>query len=367
MEYKAILIDTQTIDNYRWRFDEGMLAKLQQFKDTDVHVLIPDVIKNEVTSHLSKKINAVQTDLEKAIKSSEEEYLIGKGESEKLKKDHINLENSDLLAQERVESFIDDCGATEFECGEYVGLSEVFKAYFDLTPPFKNKETRKREFPDASILFATEEYARQKGLYVIAVSRDEGWIDYCATSERIKIFKDLGEALSQFQPKTAPYAFALKLVEGIRDNSAARFMNALEQQVISKYDYVDVQARADSYLSHEIDDLSCYVSSVEFDDEINVIEIGEGWATFDMKVNVKFEAQCNISFSHFDSIDRDSVYIGSTEAQAEKEIETGLIVTLIGDFFEDYDEIDVDEILLESVIKTINFGEVEPDFGPYEE
>lgn len=367
MEYKAILIDTQTIDNYRWRFDEGMLAKLHQFKDTDVRVLIPDIIKNEVTSHLAKKINTVQIEFEKAIKTSEEEFLIAKVECEKFRKEYIDIVDSSVLAQERIESFIESCGATEFECGEYIGLSEVFKAYFELTPPFKNKETRKREFPDASILFATEEYASDEDLYVIAVSRDEGWVDYCSKSKRIKSVKDLGEAISLFQPKTAPHAFALKLIEGIRDNTAAEFINDLEQQVISKYDFVDVQARADSYLSHEIDDLSCFVSSVEFDDEVNVIEVGDGWATFDMKVNVKFEAQCSVSFSHYDSIDRDSVYIGSTEAQAEKYIETGLIVTLVGDFFKGYDEIDVDEIALESVIKSIYFGEVEPDFGPYDE
>lgn len=54
MSYDAIVLDTQTIDNYHWRFNEGMLSRMKQFCHSQVDFLMPDIVKNEVQSHLSK-------------------------------------------------------------------------------------------------------------------------------------------------------------------------------------------------------------------------------------------------------------------------------------------------------------------------
>lgn len=61
MTYDAIVLDTQTIDNYHWRFNEGMLSRMKQFCHSQVDFLMPDIVKNEVQSHLSKKLKNHKT------------------------------------------------------------------------------------------------------------------------------------------------------------------------------------------------------------------------------------------------------------------------------------------------------------------
>lgn len=63
--YNAILIDTSIFDGNRLRLETGLLGKLRQFKKTKIDLLLPDVIKNEIQSHLEKKLGFQATLLKK--------------------------------------------------------------------------------------------------------------------------------------------------------------------------------------------------------------------------------------------------------------------------------------------------------------
>lgn len=65
--YNAILIDTSIFDGNGLRLETGLLGKLRQFKETKIDLLLPNVIKNEIQSHLEKKIRDSSLSLEKAI------------------------------------------------------------------------------------------------------------------------------------------------------------------------------------------------------------------------------------------------------------------------------------------------------------
>ena len=51
-EYGAILVDTSIFDRNGLRLEKGLLGKMAQFKKSPIEFLLPDVIKNEVKSHL---------------------------------------------------------------------------------------------------------------------------------------------------------------------------------------------------------------------------------------------------------------------------------------------------------------------------
>ena len=63
--YDAILIDTSIFDGNGLRLEKGLLAKLSQFRKSPIELVFPDVIKNEVQSHLEKKIKVARSALEK--------------------------------------------------------------------------------------------------------------------------------------------------------------------------------------------------------------------------------------------------------------------------------------------------------------
>jgi hypothetical protein len=63
--YDVILIDTSIFDGNGLRLEAGLLGKLRQFKKTNIDILLPDVIKNEIQSHLEKKIKVSRSSLEK--------------------------------------------------------------------------------------------------------------------------------------------------------------------------------------------------------------------------------------------------------------------------------------------------------------
>ncbi|HBS5482135.1 TPA: DUF4935 domain-containing protein, partial [Klebsiella pneumoniae] len=116
MTYDAIVLDTQTIDNYHWRFNEGMLSRMKQFCHSQVDFLMPDIVKNEVQSHLSKKIKESQDALDKSLKDALAHSLLTAKETDPVYDSAIKMVSSDALASSIIEEYLTNCGAVEFKC-----------------------------------------------------------------------------------------------------------------------------------------------------------------------------------------------------------------------------------------------------------
>ena len=84
--YNAILIDTSIFDGNGLRLETGLLGKLRQFKKTKIDLLLPDVIKNEIQSHLEKKIRVSSNSLEKAINDAGDHLFFDGSELNEVKK-----------------------------------------------------------------------------------------------------------------------------------------------------------------------------------------------------------------------------------------------------------------------------------------
>ena len=364
MAYDAIVIDTQTIDNYHWRFNEGMLSRMKQFCNSQVKFLMPDIIKYEVLSHLSKKIKESQDALDKSLKDALEHSLLHSKETAPVYESAIHTVGSDALASSLIEEFLTNCGAIEIKCSNLTTLDEIFEAYFNLTPPFADRKKRKEEFPDATVLFAIEAYARKNHMEIIAVSRDQGWIDYCESSDYITCILDLGEALTHFQPRTAPYEFAQRLMLDIESGKNISLLDSIRNMVINRYDDVSFIAEADSYLSFETEANYCHVSDVEYHNYVNVIDVYDDYATFEIKATVTYSAECEFNFYHYDSMDKDNVYLAGATESTEVDDSTSIIFTIYNGVDKEYDVLDAEDVELTSIIKYVDFGSIEPHYEP---
>ncbi len=77
-EYDALLIDTSIYDANGLRLEKGLLGKLHLFEKSPIELLMPDVIKNEVQSHLEKMIKVSRSALEKSLNDAGDHlFLMG--------------------------------------------------------------------------------------------------------------------------------------------------------------------------------------------------------------------------------------------------------------------------------------------------
>ncbi|MBF4349643.1 hypothetical protein EAY19_26745, partial [Vibrio anguillarum] len=69
-DYGAISIDTSIFDGNGLRIESGLFKKLEQFKPSEVQVVLSDIVYQEVESHLKKKISDTRSALEKSLKNT---------------------------------------------------------------------------------------------------------------------------------------------------------------------------------------------------------------------------------------------------------------------------------------------------------
>lgn len=248
-EYGAILVDTSIFDAHGLKLEKGLLGKLNQFKDSEIEYLLPDVIKGEVQSHLEKKVKSSRASLEKALNDAGDHLFFDGSELNDAKLILIDSNEIEGIAASRVDKFIDNSGASILECGDYVSVSELLKQYFQNEPPFAETGKKKNEFPDAIVLLATEAWAEESEINVLAVARDGDWKNYCETSDNIDYTEDLADALSKFNKETAPFAFLSLLTTKLEqeDDDAADFVEKIRSGVESYFNGFTPDQEADSF------------------------------------------------------------------------------------------------------------------------
>ena len=183
-KYGAILVDTSIFIGNGLRLEKGLLGKLTQFKKSPIVYLLPDVIKNEIKSHLENKIKVSSAALEKALNDAGDHLFFGDSELNDAKETLIHNKEIDGLAESRVDNFIESSGALVLETGNYVSVSEVLSNYFSNKPPFAETGKKKSEFPDAIVLMAVEAWAEEQDISVLAVAKDGDWLGENRLSRR---------------------------------------------------------------------------------------------------------------------------------------------------------------------------------------
>ncbi|MGI2147805.1 PIN domain-containing protein [Shewanella baltica] len=365
-EYGAILVDTSIFDAHGLKLEKGLLGKLSQFKDSDIDYLLPDVIKGEVKSHLEQRVKSARASLEKALNDAGDHLFFEGSELNDAKSILIDSNEIEGLATNRVDKFIDNTGALVLECGDYVSVSELLQQYFQNEPPFAEAGKKKNEFPDAIVLLATEAWAKENSIRVLAVARDGDWENYCEKSDSIDCTEDFSYALSKFNKATAPFAFLSLLVEKLEeeDDDAADFVEKIRIGVESYFDGFTPDQEADSFHYWEPDGCHGWLSDFELaDNDFKIVDHAEDYIVLEVRANITVGVEGEFSLSQYDSIDRDHVYMGSVTATVEEEFTSEILVTVYGDLTGSLSDLDVEEIEVVNPITSVDFGTLEPDYG----
>ncbi|EPH2970365.1 TPA: DUF4935 domain-containing protein [Klebsiella pneumoniae] len=367
-KYTAITLDTTVFDGNGLRLDKGLLASMVQFKTAPTTFVLTDVVVNEITSHIEERIKKSKLSLERSLDSIREHNIVESADVESLKNKLGSAKDCIELAKEKVSQFIESTGAIILDTNEYVTVKDLTTSYFSQEPPFAAVGEKQKEFPDAISLIALNNWAGKTGQVVYAISGDKDWASYCKSKELIDCYEDLSEALNHFNRAHKPYAVVSNLESRIASGNCLSFMTQLSGHLGYVFDGVDVIQEADSSFYWEPEGCEVqFINLNSIDDNLRVIRDTEDTIVIEATLNISLEINGMFSLSHFDSIDRDYVSMGSVERSVSKDFDINMLITLSGDFDEAKDNVDaleIDSVEMIDGLGSVYFGELEMDYEP---
>ncbi|MCD9504753.1 hypothetical protein GLP37_21560 [Photobacterium phosphoreum] len=369
LDFGAITVDNAILKGEGYKFYEGLLAQMSQFKTSPVKVIQTDIVHNEAIKHIAQEISKTRASIEQALRSANKQLKINIEDIEKARGLLSVIGHENTVAEARLIKYYDFIGAEIIDSSVHSDLEILMKMYFDTEAPFETGKDKKNEFPDAIALLSLEGWAENNDINIIAVSQDKGWKNYADESSRITLVSSLAEALEKFQPHNK----VASIIAHIRDDSLLdednHVLEEIKQAIINSLDGYDIWVEASSYMHFDWDDTSATYISHKLDNDkeslvkIRIVRIDDESIILKVGATVEVEVQASFDFSVRDSIDKDYVGMGSSVCSTTEKYHTDILLTLTGDFSQDFDDIEVTEIEVLETISQVDFGEVEPDWG----
>lgn len=357
MRYDALTIDSQTVFHSGFRFESGLLAQLQQFKDGQTRFVLSRVVVRELLKHLTIKTEEAHQALLSSLKKAKE-YGLAAEEPE------LGGIDPTTTARARLEAFIAETGATIVDY-DAVAITEIMDRYFKATPPFASSGKKKNEFPDAVALLSLEAWAAANDKQILAATNDADWAAFAKASQHIDVVDDLADALAMLQSgiDEADKIISDLLQEIDREGSALRgeFERLLDQATPGYVAY----AEAESYHHVEPDQVDLVYKGFRFNGEpgdraFEVVQARKDYLVAQVEITVLVRAEGTFTFSIWDSIDKEYVSLGASQAHTDAELEAFVLISFERDGGGPWEIVDVE--LLQDW-DTIDFGYIEPDYS----
>ena len=252
---RMVFVDTSGYEKKNYQFGQHALGKLEKFvEEKKLYLVITDVTRREILSHLQKKSEEAASKLKKLKK--EAMFLRNVPE---LPCFGVFEENSQEKIYEIVEQkflkLLSHCNAEELSVSE-VNPGVVFDAYFNNQPPF-DKESKKHEFPDAFALEVIKKVAEDRGHSIYIVSGDGDMKSFADKEESLIPLNSVDELIDLIvrndEALTEPSNFADEIFESLEAEiieSVKNYIvgNEIISELITPYD--------DEVLGYEVDNVS---------------------------------------------------------------------------------------------------------------
>lgn len=357
-KYNAIVIDTSIYSKYSYKLESGYFPRLSQFKNFEVNVLIPDVIKDELLSHMSDRVKADHDALSNLIGKMKQNASVDSKKILTLEHLHSSLDSFEEVANERFLSFSRNVGLQVVSCDEYANLSEIMKLYFSKLPPFKNGK-KKSEFPDAIALNSIENWAKLNKKKVLAISTDNDWKDYSNETNWIDCCVDLGDAfhslLNESLPKTLEFLF-----DNLNEGKAETFISSVKRLAKTEVSSMHPRTRERSKYKYRLFETRCHLNEISFvDNNIEVLSSSDNETVFAMSALLEISTFTDIEFIN-DPEYKTFYGIEYVEYQADTMLESTVLIT-ISDYVEGVlDTVDVVKVEVLESLELVSLGSISP-------
>ncbi|EKS41457.1 hypothetical protein HMPREF9695_00549 [Afipia broomeae ATCC 49717] len=362
MKYGAITFDTQTVEHNAFHFDGGLLSQLKQFKDGPVRIVLSEIVLREIFKHLLEKTKSAR---DAAVAAHKKALDHGLADADK---PFVSLDvDYKAVARARLDRFVREIGA-EIVRVDNVSMKTLMSSYFQPAAPFSSAGKNKAEFPDAIALLSLQKWAEDNKIQLLGVSGDKGWNAFAASSNRIDLVNDLSEALSLVQKHNEEMsAIVQTLIESIDTATDEDLKDEFVSKLSNEVSGYSVYAEADSFYDIEAEQVDIELSDSQFVGDasgydFSVVQASRNLIVAKITLEASIKAEAIFHMSVYDSIDKDSMGIGSTEASTEQDVTFAVLVT-----FEREDaaaSFGITSVEIVDGPKSLNFGYIEPDYEP---
>lgn len=332
MDYQALTIDTEVFRNYGHKLHSGLFATLTQFKIAPVDLIFSEIIIREVQAQLEEQVRSTKSKLQKVLSDTVDYLAVTTVNSESAKSSLISDDSNKEIAEKLVSDFLSSTGAIEIAAGD-VNLNDLIKKYFDHEPPFEKTGKKKFEFPDAIALMSLESYAIEKGIKILAVSKDPDWKKYADRSDYIDVVTDLSEAISLIQPALESERLFDQIKGDLKDDKsmlALTISDGLTDELSLKNPHAS--ATSDVYYESFFVDLELleYELLKEKNEDIvfrPILQIGKT-LIIAVRLYIRAQAHAEFSLSVKDGVDKNFVGLGTIPAATEISFDSELLLHL---------------------------------------
>lgn len=328
----ALSIDTNVFDAKGLQLKSPALLAIAELRRKPFPFVLSGTVAREVLAHLRKDGEDALREAKRSIGRALNAFEVASPTRDDLLVQISGGKNPGEAAHERFDSFVKRSACVVLDDASLVGTATLFDSYFDGIPPF-GFGNKKSEFPDALALNALEKYADQQGLSILVASRDKDWKAFCQDSEHLYLVEDVERALA--------------LV-----NNAAQLLNkaVMNWVAVGGLGHDEVLG----HITHDAERISFSadgnstsgsMEAVAWDgqvtnmhwpssSEIDLIQFGKAEdedaleVVLSLPVTLFMRVPVELSFSAFDSIDRETISMGGREEEIDEEIEARATVTL---------------------------------------
>lgn len=262
LQTRLVFIDTNAYEKKNYQFGQYVLGRLQELVEEErIHLLITDVTRKEIDSHLKRKSEEAASKIKKIQKDAmflrNTPDLDCHGIFTAVKSDQIY----DVIS-EKFDDFVEN-GYVETIDVSTVNPQVVFDAYFNSLPPF-DKESKKHEFPDAFALEAIKKVSLERGHSAYIVSSDSDMKSFCEQEDNFIYLENVDDLIDLIvrsdKAFEEPAKFADEVFEQLLEQIKADAMQALED---GEFNYDDADPFDEVINSIEINSVNVEKKSLQ--------------------------------------------------------------------------------------------------------
>lgn len=315
MELKSrlLFVDTNIFEEKNFQFLTHSLGALKVLIDAgEIRLLITEVTKGEVKSHMRKKSLAAVSQI-KAIKKNAMILRNLPGIPAHGIFSDIAAKDIEKGLQEAFDAFLES-DSIETISVDGVLPSYVFERYFSLKPPFAEGE-KEKEFADAFVLKALNDLSSDRQHVIHVISNDKDMMRFAAEHPRLIYSSSIDEYIDAVNKSVLiePAEFAEKALDKVRPD----LMNLIHEKLKD----MDDEFKLDGWDSE--------LASVEFHNielvKANLISVDDQECTYDLEFNFladTIEIEKDYNRSPFDH--EDNRYPFVLENECERTFDAGV-------------------------------------------
>lgn len=364
MQYDAVTVDTNIFDQKKLNLEGGMLGQFKQFKEGSAKLILSEIVVREVHRHLSAQAETAKRELRSTIRRSGLTGLVDDTSLKVLQEIYDKALGPGEVSKNSLKRWFEATGC-EIVHAEKADMKRLIAMYFAPEAPFEANEKKKYEFPDAIALITLEDWAKTNKKKILAITHDTGWIAFAEKSEWIDTEKDLSSALQRFQEHTEiARQIVANLLSAISGGAKQDVRDEIERQVADAVGDMNPYAEATAayHYSNDFVEMSfksmSFVKLAESTFDFQIVQTGKDAIVARLAVEITAEAQSN--FNYYVHDEGDQIYLGDSSEKVETTFEAGILITLQGEFPDNYE---LTEVELVDATDDVDFGDIGPDYS----